>query len=90
MNPTASFATLQTREFLDDQTELPGHVVFFAAGTEIRSAVLDDPVPSLLRLLAEKGPLTLADWAECGGLHGSKELVDVVTSLVELGLVAFS
>ena len=68
---------------------MPGNVVFFAVGVEIHSAVLDDPVPALLDVLAAR-PLTLAEWAGQGGLSGPEELIAVVRRLAEVGLLAFS
>ena len=66
LNPARGWAKLHTREFLDDQTVLPGNVVFFAVGIEIHSAVLDEPVPALLEALAD-GPLTLDGVGANGG-----------------------
>jgi hypothetical protein len=89
LNPARGWATLHTRAFLDEETKLPGNVVFFALGMQIHSAVLDDPVPALLEAL-EEGPLTLAEWAERVGLSGPEELVAVAGRLATVGLLAFS
>jgi hypothetical protein len=89
LNPVRSWAKLHTREFLDDQTNLPAEVVFYAVKTEIRSAVLDDPVPSLLETLGDDA-LTLDEWAERVGLRDSGELLELTKRLAELGVLAFS
>jgi len=89
LNPARGWAKLQTREFLDDEATLPADVVFFAVKAEIRSAVLDEPVPSLLEALGDGG-LTLAEWAERCGVGAAGDLLPVTKRLAELGLVAFS
>jgi len=89
LNPARGWARLQTREFLDEETTLPGTVVFFAVDREIHSAVLDHPAPALLKLLERKS-LTLGTWAKRAGLSGLPELFDVTARLAEVGLVAFS
>ena len=68
---------------------LPADVVFYAVKTEIRSAVLDDPVPALLETLGDDA-LTLDEWAERVGLRDSAELLELTKRLAELGVLAFS
>lgn len=89
LNPACGWTTLHTHEFLDERTQLPGNVVFFAVGTQIHSAVLDDPVPQLLTLLQD-GPLTLDAWRERAGLPKTDDLIAVARRLVDVGLLAFS
>ena len=89
LNPARGWAKLETREFLDDEATLPADVLFYAVKAEIRSAVLDEPVPALLEALADGG-LTLAEWAERTGIGSADELLPVTKRLAELGVVAFS
>lgn len=88
LNPARGWATLHTREFLDDETPLPARVMFFAVKATIHSAALDEPVPELLEALGERG-LTLAEWSARTG-YGMDELRPVVKRLAEMGVVAFS
>lgn len=89
LNPARGWALLQSRAFLDEQTTLPGDVVFFAVGIEIRSAVLDEPLPTVLEALSH-GPLALAQWARRADLGEPAEMIAVVCRLAEVGLLAFS
>ena len=62
--------------------------MFFAVKATIHSAVLDEPVPTLLEVLGDGG-LTLAEWSARTG-YGVGELLPVVKRLAEMGVVAFS
>jgi hypothetical protein len=90
LNPALGWAKLQTRVLVDDETHLPADVAFFAVKTEIHSAVLDDPVPSLLAILQDEEGLTLDEWAARSGLGAGEELVALTRRLAELGLVALA
>lgn len=89
LNPACGWATLYTRELLDDGLELPGNVACFAVGMEIHTVVLDEPIRGLLNLLVD-GPLTLRQWASRAGMEKVDDLRAVARRLAEVGLLAFS
>jgi hypothetical protein len=87
LNPMHAWARFETVEFLEGQSEPPADVLFFAVRSDIHTAVLDSPVPTLLEALAP-AVLTLDEWAARTEI-GRDDLVSLGCDLAELGLVAF-
>jgi hypothetical protein len=89
LNPARAWSRFETAKLLGDDAELPADVLFFAVGTELRTALLAPPAPALLIALAEVAPCPLATWA----VHTAtepEELAILAADLAGLGLVAFS
>ncbi len=89
LNPVRAWSRFTTTALLDDDATLPADVLFFAAGEEIRTAVLDPHGRALVEELASRGPCTLDDWATQSQHADREELVTLCRDLTEMGLVAF-
>ena len=89
LNPIRAWSRFTTTALLDDDATLPADVLFFAAGEEIRTAVLDPHGRELIEELASRGPCTLDDWAGRSRYADREELVTLCRDLAEMGLVAF-
>ena len=89
LNPIRAWSQFATTALLDDDAILPADVLFFAAGEEIRTAVLDPHGRELVEELASCGPCTLDDWASLSRHADREELVTLCRDLAEMGLVAF-
>lgn len=89
LNPVRAWSRFTTTALLDDDANLPADVLFFAAGEEIRTAVLDSHGRALIEELASCGPRTLDEWAARSRHADLRELVDLCRDLTEMGLVAF-
>ncbi len=90
LNPVRAWSRFTTTALLDDEVTLPADVLFFAAGEEIRTAVLDRDGRALVEELAVCGPCTLDDWAARSGHADREKLVALCRDLTEMGLMAFS
>lgn len=90
LNPVRAWSRFTTTALLDDDMTLPADVLFFAAGEEIRTAVMDHHGRALVEELALCGPCTLDDWAGRSGHADREELVALCRDLTEMGLMAFS
>jgi hypothetical protein len=73
--------------FLDDDATLPAEVLFYANGSEIRTAVLEPGANELIRGLEQIGPCPLDAWSAHTGLERA-ELEEFCRDLAELGIVA--
>ena len=89
LNPVRAWSRFTTTTLLDDDAALPADVLFFAAGEEIRTAVLDPHGRELVEELASCGPCTLDEWAGRSQHADREELVTLCRDLAEMGLVAF-
>lgn len=89
LNPVRAWSRFTTTALLDDDATLPADVLFFAAGEEIRTAVLDPHGRELVEELASCGPCTLDDWASRSRYANREEIVTLCRDLAEMGLVAF-
>ena len=68
----------------------PPDVVFFAREEAVSTAILSPDACELLHELNEHGPMTLNDWLSVNGDVRRDELVELCTTLAEMGLVAFA
>jgi hypothetical protein len=75
---------------LDDDAALPADVLFFVAGEEIRTAVLDHHGRMLVEELASCGSCTLDEWLSASRSANRHELVALCRDLAEMGLIAIS
>lgn len=89
LNPVRVWSRLTTTALLDDDMTLPADVLFFAAGEEIRTAVMDHHGRALVEELALFGPCALDDWAARSRYADREELVALCRDLTEMGLTAF-
>jgi hypothetical protein len=87
LNPMRSWAEFKTTVFLDDDATLPAEVLFYANGSEIRTAVLEPGANELIRGLEQIGPCPLDAWSAHTGLERA-ELEEFCRDLAELGIVA--
>jgi hypothetical protein len=90
LNPIHVWATFETTALLDEDTDVPASVLFFAVRNEVRTAVLEADGRELVRALAISGPCRLDDLI-FGGAAGVEqdELIDLCRDLAEMGLAAF-
>ena len=89
LNPVRAWSRFTTTTLLDDDATLPADVLFFAAGEEIRTAILESHGRALVEELASCGPRTLDEWAGRSQHADREELVSLYRDLAEMGLVAF-
>ncbi len=90
LNPARAWSRFHTPVLLDEGNPLPADALFFAAGNDVRTAVLEPAGQALVRELADLGPCTLDEWAARGELADREELVALCQDLASMGLVAFS
>jgi hypothetical protein len=87
LNPIHVWAVFETAELVGDEAAPPAEVLFYADGSEIRTALLEAWGNDLVRGLEQLGPCTLADWStHCG--WAPDELAEFARDLAELGIVA--
>jgi hypothetical protein len=89
LNPIHTWTTFQTTALLDEDSDVPADVLFFAAGTQIRTTVFDDHGLQLIRLLESHPPLTMQDWKKLVPKTSRRKLTEFSRDAIELGLVAF-
>jgi len=89
LNPVHAWSRFQTSALLDEESTPPANVLFYAAGTEIATAVLEPAGQLLVRSLALYSPCTLDDWAATFDDTDRVELAEFCRDLAEMGLVAF-
>jgi hypothetical protein len=78
-----------TTALVGDEAPLPADLLFFAVGTDVRTALLDGRGQALVRELASFGPWTLEAWAATTTLADRGGLLALCRDLAEMGLVAF-
>jgi len=88
-NPIHAWSRFHTSALLDEDAAPPANVLFYAAGTEIATAVLEPAGQLLVRSLALYAPCTLDDWSAMSQQADREELVEFCRDLAEMGLVAF-
>ena len=88
-NPIHAWSRFHTSALLDEEATPPANVLFYAAGTEIATAVLEPAGQLLVRSLALYTPCTLDDWAAMNQHADRDELLEFCRDLAEMGLVAF-
>lgn len=90
LNPIRHWTRFHSSALLDDQAPPPVDVMFFAAGNEIATAVLDLEGQALINELADYQPCTLGQWAALSQLADHQQLLDLCVDLSQMGLVAFA
>jgi hypothetical protein len=90
LNPARAWSRFLTPALLDEGAEVPADVLFFAAGGDIRTAILEGAGRSLVLELACLGPCTLDQWAVLTKQADREELVDFCRDLARMGAIAFS
>jgi len=88
-NPIQVWVTMQTREFLANDSALPGDIVFFAF-RGIDSAELSSSAREMLTDLANRGPVTFDQWTKEIEAANTHELANFIRDLAMLGLVALA
>ena len=89
LNPIRVWSRFDTLALLDDDATPPANVLFYAAGEEIGTAVLELEGQALINELADFQPCTLNQWMALTNQADPTELVDTCRDLAEMGLVAF-
>ncbi len=89
LNPIRTWARFITEELLDEDSQPPANVLFFANGNEVSTAVLELEGQALINELADYSPCTLGEWAALSQLADRDELADLCRDLADMGLVAF-
>lgn len=89
LNPIRTWARFSTPELLDEEATPPCNVLFFAAGGDVGSAVLELEGQALINELADYQPCTLEDWADLSQLADREQLIELCRELAKMGLVAF-
>lgn len=88
LNPIRLWSEFQTPALLDEDTELPVSVLFYAVDQSIRTAVLETDGELLVRHLEAAGPCSLEEWSTRAGEIRRGELIELAHDLVDLGLLA--
>ena len=88
INPIHVWTQFHTLSLLDDDMTLPADVVFYASGSEIRTAVVNETARLLLQELDEFGPVSLDEWALRTSHSGRTGIVAACKELAELELIA--
>ena len=88
INPIHVWTQFHTAALLDGDISLPADVVFFATGSEIRTAVVNQTAKLLLEELSEFGDLSLDEWALRTSHSDRAGLVAACKELAELELIA--
>ena len=88
LNPIRTWTKFISPALLDESAEPPAHVLFFARGGEVSSAVLELEGQAFINELADYQPCTLAEWAAVSSVGDAAELTEMVRDLAEMGLVA--
>lgn len=89
LNPIRAWSQFTTEALVDDNAILPADVLFFAAGAEIRTAILEPDGEALVEELARSGSSTVDEWAARSHPGDREGLVAFCRDLTEMGLVAF-
>lgn len=90
LNPSRAWSRFTTRALLDEESAVPAEVLFFAAGGEVRTALLEPAGQTLVRELASLAPCTLGEWAGLSTRADRDELAAFCRDLSSMGLVAFA
>lgn len=91
LNPAHAWTRLRTRVLLDDEEKIPQDVVFFAVGTEIRTAMLSDECRLLVHVFAGQRPASADEWlydAAATELPDASSFLEHCRQLMEIGLIA--
>ena len=88
LNPIRTWTKFISPALLDESASPPAHVLFFACGGEISSAVLELEGQALVNELADYQPCTLAEWAAVSSAGDTAALTAMVRDLATMGLVA--
>jgi hypothetical protein len=75
---------------LDDDTDLPADVLFFAVGMETNTAILEEHGRLLIEELSRFEPCTIDTWAALSEHADREELIELCADLAAMGLVALS
>jgi hypothetical protein len=87
LNPTRQRVRLHSSELLEEQAEPPADVLFFAAGEDIATVVLEPLALELIDALADIEPAPLAAWAKTVELD-AHDLFEFCEPLVTLGILS--
>jgi len=95
LNPIRLITHFESDLLLDEAGVDGADAVFFAVGTEIRVAVLDEDGQHVVAALARNGGLSQAELSGCiesssGRNLSADQLLEIVTDTVALGLVALA
>jgi len=89
LNPIRVWSRFETLALLDEDSTPPANVLFYAAGEEVGTAVLELEGQALINELADYQPCTLAEWVTLTSQAEPAELIETCRDLAEMGLVAF-
>lgn len=89
LNPIRYWTRFNTTALIDEQATTPADVMFFAAGKETATAILDLEGQALINELADYQPCTLGQWSALSQLADHQQLLELCVDLSQMGLVAF-
>ncbi len=89
MNPVCIWSTFQSQALLDDDTPAPTRVLFFVAGSDIRTSVLEVSAQSLLSSLERLTPCSLDEWLADSPHTDRDDLMELCRDSAEMGIIAF-
>ena len=90
LNPIRAWTRFFTTALLDDDATPPVKVLFYAAGTDVATALLEPLGQALVTELDKYGPCGLDEWAMLSDQADRDGLVEFCRDSAEIGLVAFS
>lgn len=88
VNPIRVWTTFRTRRFVGEEAELPAHLLFFARGGLVATAVLDLESQVYWNELVEFSPCTFVQWLRLSALPDRRRLLKLTRRLARMGLVA--
>ena len=89
LNPIRFWSRFETRALLDDEAATPASVLFYAVGSDIRTAVLEPSGQTRVHELEAIGPCTLDKWLITASEIARDELIELLHDTAQIGLIAF-
>jgi len=87
INPTHFWTQLETRALLDDETDIPATVLFFADGPEVHAAVVEGIAEQVLRTITRRSRLTIGHLLRKHDASQQEEIISAITTCIDLGIV---
>ncbi len=88
LNPIRVWARFETGALLDEESDEPSDVIFFAVGKDITTAVLETEGRQMIEELASLQPVSLASWAALSEDAERDELIELGAELAEMVCVS--
>lgn len=87
LNPVHIWAIMQTRVLLDEESDLPAHVLFYQIGDEVSTAILRGDVLPLVRML-EHRDVKVSELFRDMTFDQEDRLMDLLHQLAEMKIIA--